>query len=757
MTAATIYGRILTPLTLAVCAVAFAQDAAEAQTTRPLAPLTGGTRYVVAFPDTTTNRRDSRFEPNFENVFMIYAYSAVKGNQVRIIPPGAAPVLETLAAGEFKAITIDPAWRPVVTEPNSVVKNGIMIEAKEPVILYCYMATKFGGEAWSPLPVEAWGRSYYAAALPGERVMDEIPAGEFNYWEKPKAAPAQILVTAAHDGTEVTIVPKGLPTSLPGTSADVKVTLNAGETYLIQSEVDTNELYRGPQQDLGGSRITASRPIGVITGNSRAMVLPADGLTGNSFKGMLVEALAPADQHGTEFVFLPSWAPQRITGHAGEKSAEKRPSEFVRIYGTSRGLTNGTCTESDGSGSAFEIVNGAFFSRRHDLPAARCFKTDQPAQGVMNSSATVKFNGTGPGIGEYIGSSFDAWAPYMVEMTPREQWGGFAPFFTPTTVTMEHYVNVVADTASAKKIVMSVGEGAEVPFEFNRGPIRGTDLVWGTISLPPGVTGHLAGEGDARFHAFVYGSSKGYEVFRPGIAKKPDGKGGAASQSDGKGGARPLHSSEYEEVVSVAYGYPLAPVRRALADPDLYTVDTRKDQEGFTVEIGTGKDEFAGIRSVELGEGSVNARLLFPGLEDGIHVAGEPSAVVKVVPVDPEAPMSAGLVVTDRTGAVTRVALGEQASGVEESERGETAFALTGNLPNPFSGRTDIRFSVGGSARTSLVVYNSLGEKVALLVDGVLPAGPHTVEWNAEGYPAGVYFCELNCGGRRAARMMIVR
>jgi hypothetical protein len=79
------------------------------------------------------------------------------------------------------------------------------------------------------------------------------------------------------------------------------------------------------------------------------------------------------------------------------------------------------------------------------------------------------------------------------------------------------------------------------------------------------------------------------------------------------------------------------------------------------------------------------------------------------------------------------------------------AFALEQNYPNPFNPTTVIAFSVGsGGVRTAtrvkLVVYDVLGRAVAVLVDGLLQPGVHSVEWNARGMASGVYFCRMEAG-----------
>ncbi len=57
---------------------------------------------------------------------------------------------------------------------------------------------------------------------------------------------------------------------------------------------------------------------------------------------------------------------------------------------------------------------------------------------------------------------------------------------------------------------------------------------------------------------------------------------------------------------------------------------------------------------------------------------------------------------------------------------------LASNYPNPFNPTTSIPFSLTGSAiyQVRLEIYNTLGQRVATLLNQTLPAGEHTAEWN---------------------------
>jgi hypothetical protein len=46
----------------------------------------------------------------------------------------------------------------------------------------------------------------------------------------------------------------------------------------------------------------------------------------------------------------------------------------------------------------------------------------------------------------------------------------------------------------------------------------------------------------------------------------------------------------------------------------------------------------------------------------------------------------------------------------------------------------------------TLKIFDVLGREVATLVDGEMEAGKHTVNFNAEWIPSGVYFAQMKAG-----------
>ncbi len=91
-----------------------------------------------------------------------------------------------------------------------------------------------------------------------------------------------------------------------------------------------------------------------------------------------------------------------------------------------------------------------------------------------------------------------------------------------------------------------------------------------------------------------------------------------------------------------------------------------------------------------------------------------------------------------------------------------SSFALENAYPNPFNPSTTIRFALPSTATVKLVVYNVLGQQVAQLIDGVMAAGQHEVQWNAltgsrSQIASGVYFYRLDATGSNGARFIETR
>ena len=80
------------------------------------------------------------------------------------------------------------------------------------------------------------------------------------------------------------------------------------------------------------------------------------------------------------------------------------------------------------------------------------------------------------------------------------------------------------------------------------------------------------------------------------------------------------------------------------------------------------------------------------------------------------------------------------------------------NYPNPFNPSTMIRYGLPSRTHVSLVVYNTLGQEVATLVDATEEAGFHEIRFDGSGLASGVYFCRLRADDAvRLNRILLLR
>ncbi len=83
-------------------------------------------------------------------------------------------------------------------------------------------------------------------------------------------------------------------------------------------------------------------------------------------------------------------------------------------------------------------------------------------------------------------------------------------------------------------------------------------------------------------------------------------------------------------------------------------------------------------------------------------------------------------------------------------------FALHQNYPNPFNPITTIEFDVAAASNVTLRIFNVLGQEVATLVDGELNANRYRVNWDATGFPSGMYLYRLELDNQVETRKMLL-
>ncbi|MFN2374605.1 MAG: family 10 glycosylhydrolase [Cyclonatronaceae bacterium] len=83
---------------------------------------------------------------------------------------------------------------------------------------------------------------------------------------------------------------------------------------------------------------------------------------------------------------------------------------------------------------------------------------------------------------------------------------------------------------------------------------------------------------------------------------------------------------------------------------------------------------------------------------------------------------------------------------------------LLPNYPNPFNPTTTIPFSLPEADEITITVYDQMGQRLAVLQNGPMPAGMHTVVFDARHLASGVYLYRIvGAGFTETRKMMLIK
>lgn len=94
---------------------------------------------------------------------------------------------------------------------------------------------------------------------------------------------------------------------------------------------------------------------------------------------------------------------------------------------------------------------------------------------------------------------------------------------------------------------------------------------------------------------------------------------------------------------------------------------------------------------------------------------------------------------------------------ISDKERTDNlTYSLNQNYPNPFNPVTTIEFTLKESSIVSLRVFDILGREVKLILNEMLEAGIHQLEFNGSDLESGIYFYEMQAGNFRDVKKFVL-
>ncbi|MBN2030108.1 T9SS type A sorting domain-containing protein [bacterium] len=150
----------------------------------------------------------------------------------------------------------------------------------------------------------------------------------------------------------------------------------------------------------------------------------------------------------------------------------------------------------------------------------------------------------------------------------------------------------------------------------------------------------------------------------------------------------------------------------------------------------------------------------------GLHVfdVSDPTAPVEVAYHKTPGALAHDVVVTN--GLIyfldhTHFEIFKMTEGPTSVEENHPAEFISNNrihtiCPNPFNSSTTIIFDLNKAGHVTLVVYNTLGQKMETLVDNDYLSGRHTCIFQADELSSGIYFLSLQANGVFDSRKLIL-
>jgi hypothetical protein len=95
-------------------------------------------------------------------------------------------------------------------------------------------------------------------------------------------------------------------------------------------------------------------------------------------------------------------------------------------------------------------------------------------------------------------------------------------------------------------------------------------------------------------------------------------------------------------------------------------------------------------------------------------------------------------------------------TSVKEKKGIPSTFGLDQNFPNPSNPTTTINYTIPTRSHITLSVFNTLGQKVAELVNGEKDAGAYEVTFDASALASGVYLYRIEAGSFVQTKKLVV-
>jgi hypothetical protein len=371
------------------------------------------------------------------------------------------------------------------TESETISNKTIEIISDFPIVVYGINTFYTSSDLFTAIPVSNWGSEYVVVSY-----QNDIYRGYSDMNPDVAKIPrrSEFLIVAAEDNTNVVIHPKSETAKGAAADKDFSVTLNKGDSYLVQSA----SVEEGG--DLTGTRVASDKPIGVFSGHVRTGMTQTLNYPWAS-KDHLVEMLQPVSSWGKTFITMPY------------QLFDQRNSSLFRVCSIFPN-TIVKITEQNGIVYSVNLPKDYSFAELDYIQNAAIWESNKPIQ----IAQYMKHDG---GANDNI--NYD---PSMNLIPPVEQYVPRVYFQTPKNVISQQYEGHYILVALEKSALYNVRLDGRLLTEFTNvltNQVGSSDYYWTSISLNSGshtltcdkgaLSGILYGFGNADSYSSVLGSS----------------------------------------------------------------------------------------------------------------------------------------------------------------------------------------------------------------------------------------------------------
>ncbi len=482
-----------------------------------------GREFIVAFPPNEAD--DVAIQTRAIEIYVTSRFETV----VSLSMPGLGigPIkkaVEPYSITTFSDDSGDLSWAMEVREDEVISSKGIIISAPDPISVWVMTAKQFSSEGYAALPVDTWDRVYMHIGY------YDYPEPQFNLHRG-----GGFVVMAQEDETEVVFKLSG--TNNGGTTREgasigepFAITLNRGQTYMVRG----NGLDAG--FDITGTKISASKPIGLVSFHERTIIPAAAGGVPPISRDNICEMIPPISAWGTRHISLELHRKNR-GDYFRIVASEPETRYEIRYYDKDGdksliGIKNGTLSNA-GQWAEFENVNPAQNPDVTSIRGTAIFESDKPTAVMLYAYSAIWDND-------------EEYDPFMTVIPPQRQMlMGETPCATPSraefntnwfTILAQAPADMDAEKTPLRAVKVNGSAVASKDPLFLVNQIPETNIYWARINIQPGAhkiaspipTSHWI-YGFSQFESYAWTSGIGTnqlntgDTSAPGMVAVPDG------------------------------------------------------------------------------------------------------------------------------------------------------------------------------------------------------------------------------------------